>query len=330
LLAPPITIRSVAVAAGVSIATVSRVMSGQTNVSRSRAALVRETADRLGYTPNPLAQGLKSGSFQAVAVVVPNLSNPFFYEIIRGIGQGAQAARYRMVVLDSNEQPAEEVAICRDVLRYSDALLLISPRMGAKDLQRLAAQDKLVVMVNRVEIGVGIPSICVDNGAAMLEIYGHLSGLGHRKVVYLAGPSTSWQNHVRQAAAAHARAFGLEVHVVPAGGTIEAGYEAVGRALELKPTAIVCFNDLSAFGALAALKEVGIRVPADVSVTGFDDIEFSAYAAPSLTTVRNPKRELGQLSWALVDQLLRGEKPLPTPMLTAELMVRDSTAPARR
>jgi len=328
--AQPVTIRSVADEAGVSIATVSRVMSGQTNVSRSRAALVREVAGRLGYTPNPVAQGLKSGSFRTVAVVVPNLSNPFFYDIIRGIGLKAQAARYQMVVLDSNEDPDKEVTICRDVLRYSDGLLLISPRMSAQDLQQLAAEDKPVVMVNRAEVGVGIPSLCVDNSAAMLEIYGHLSGLGHRKVVYLAGPSASWQNDMRQAAGIQAQAFGLEVKVVPAGGTIATGYKAVGRALELNPTAIVCFNDLSAFGALAGLKEHGIMVPDDISLTGFDDIEFSAYAAPSLTTARNPKRELGQLSWTIIEQLMRGEKLLPTPMLTAELIVRGSTAPVRR
>ncbi|MCQ4080889.1 LacI family transcriptional regulator [Streptomyces sp. RB6PN25] len=322
----PVTIQAVAKAAGVSTATVSRVMTGNSSVRADLAARVRQVADELGYRPNPAAQRLASGVSETIGVVVPNLANPYFYDVIKAMNTAAAAQGYQMLIADSNEDPDQELPLSRSLLRQADGLVLLSPRMPVASLRVLAQDAAPVLMVNRVVVGVGLPTVAVDNHSAMLEICGHLAMLGHRRVVYLAGPEHSWQNTERQRAADQSPAFGLQLTSVTAGSTIGAGHAAVDRALELKPTALVCFNDLVAFGALARLQELGLRVPDDVSLTGFDDIPFSGYASPPLTTAVSPQLALGQRAWQVIHQMIDGKEPDDTPLLKAEVVIRHSTA----
>jgi LacI family transcriptional regulator, repressor for deo operon, udp, cdd, tsx, nupC, and nupG len=324
-----VTILQVAEAAGVSIATVSRVLSGRRPVRADLEARVRQAAADLGYRPNAAAQGLATGVSHMVGVVVPNLANPYFYDIIKAMNAAAVADGYRMLVADAGEDPAEEVELARGLLRSADGLVLISPRMPAQALRGLADPALHVVVVNRVPVGIGLASVTVDNQGAMLGIAGHLATLGHRTIAYLAGPEHSWQAQERLRAIRQAEAFGLEVTVVPAGATIEAGHGAVDAALAGEPTALVCFSDLVAFGALARLAELGVRVPRDVSLTGFDDIAFARFATPALTTVANPLEDLGAIAWSLLRRSLRGEPAGDQPPLRAPIVVRDSTAPPR-
>jgi LacI family transcriptional regulator len=234
-----------------------------------------------------------------------------------------------MLVVDSREDAELEVTLVRDFFRHTDAVVLVSPRQSYADLAALDRQGVRAVLVNRGEVGLGLPAVFLDNTSTMLSICGHLAGLGHRRVAYLAGPEASWHERVRRRAVLESESFGLEIEVVSAGGTIEAGYRAVPEAMKSCPTALICFNDLTAFGALSALAERGIAVPDDVSVTGFDDIEFSAYARPSLTTARAPKQQLGEYAWRLAEALIGGEQPAPLAPLRTELVIRDSTGPAR-
>jgi DNA-binding LacI/PurR family transcriptional regulator len=321
-----VTIIAVAEAAGVSIATVSRVMSGSPSVRPDLVERVRRAADELGYRPNAAAQRLVSGVADTIGVVVPNLANPYFYDVIKAMNVAAAAEGYQMLMADANEDPDEEFQLATNLLRQADGLVLVSPRMPVASLRRLAQETAHIVVVNRVAVGVGLPTVAVDNYSAMLEICGHLARLGHRRVVYLAGPELSWQNIERQRAVEQAEAFGLEVQTVHAGSTIDSGHAVVEHALELNPTALVSFNDLVAIGALARLRELGVRVPDDVSLTGFDDIPFAAYVSPSLTTANSPQRLLGQRAWHALHQMMSGAEAEDTPLVKAETVIRESTA----
>lgn len=321
------TIRAVAEAAGVSIATVSRAMSGQ-SVRPELAERVRAAVEELRYQPNPAAQGLVSGLNLTVGVVAPDLANPYFNMFLKALNVNATRAGFRTLVVDTDNHPDEELDISRNLLRHVDGLVLISPRMPTESLRLLAKESANIVLANRIAIGVGLPAVAVDTFGAMLDVCGHLARLGHRKLVYLEGPSAAWANVERRRAIEHATAFGMEVAVVPAGSSIEHGHQAAEAALEHKPSALVAFNDLVALGALARLGELGVRVPEDISLTGSDDIPFARFAAPPLTTTVGPQQRLGEAAWSLINAVMAGESPDDVPMLKADLVVRGSTGPA--
>ncbi|MEV4734841.1 LacI family DNA-binding transcriptional regulator [Saccharopolyspora sp. NPDC049426] len=323
------TIRSVADAAGVSIATVSRVMSGQ-SVRSELADRVRSAAEDLGYQPNPSAQGLVSGLNRTVGVVVPDLANPYFNGVLKALNVDAARAGFRTLVADSDNDENEELEISRNLLRYVDGLVLVSPRMPSESLHVLAKESTNVVLVNRVAVGLGLPTVAVDAFGAMLELCGHLARLGHKKLAYLEGPAAAWQSVERRRAVEHAAAFGLDVAFVPAGPSIQHGHDAVDEALTHKPTALVAFNDLVALGALSRLRELNLRVPEDISLTGTDDIAFARFSTPSLTTTAAPQRRLGEGAWGLISAVMAGESAEESPLLKAEMVVRDSTGPAAR
>jgi DNA-binding LacI/PurR family transcriptional regulator len=325
-----VTIQQVAEAAGVSIATVSRAMRRSGTVRPDLAGRVLRAAEDLGYQPSAAAQGLATGVTGMVGVIVPSLANPYFYDIIKAMNDAASIDGYRMLIADAGEDPGEEVALARGFERQVDATVLVSPRMPESALHALGGRSHPVVLVNRAEIGVGLPSVAVDNRAAMFALAGHLATLGHRRVAYLAGPSASWQQGERWRALEQASAFGLEVSDVPAGASIADGYAATDAALELRPTAIMCFDDLVAFGALSRLRDLGVEVPGAVSLTGFDDIELARFARPPLTTAVSPQREIGRHAWRLARRLLAGERPSPEPLLPVPIVVRASTAPPGR
>jgi LacI family transcriptional regulator len=151
-----------------------------------------------------------------------------------------------------------------------------------------------VVLVNRVEFGVDLPMIGTDSFTAMLEVCAHLVGFGHRRVVYLSGNQLAWQDRERWRGIQASRVLGLEATRVEADGTLETGYDVAEQALVHEPTGVTCFNDLSALGVMSRLRDVGLGVPDDISVVGFDDISIGRHFAPSLTTVRSPREELGR------------------------------------
>jgi LacI family transcriptional regulator len=292
------------------------------------AERVRWAMQELEYRPNEAAQGLASGMHRSVGVVLPDLSNPYFNDIIKATYVGASREQYRMLVTEWRE-PGEELGVSLDVLSRVDGLLLLSARMDIDGLRDLAARKVPTVLVNRVELGVDLPMVAVDNFSAMLELCQHLASLGHRRVVYLAGSPSAWQNRERWWAVQQARILGLDPVMVAADGTIEAGFEATDEALSHDPTALIAFNDLAALGAIARLRELGLRTPADISVTGFDDVSLARFADPPLTTIVSPKAALGELAWAMFEASLRGERIEQPPLLRAAFVHRASTGPAR-
>jgi len=323
--ASKVTIQSVADLAGVSIATVSRVLSGNLNVRADLAQKVRAAATELNFTPSASAQGLAKGRNFTIGVLVPDLSNPYFPDVVKGIHNLATQSGYRLLIADSDGKPQDEFPIIRDLFRQVDGLILIAPRMEINELKALETAPVPVVLINRMEPGIGLPSVGVDNFSAMSELIGHLASLGHKKVAFMSGPKESWQQRERSRAVLHASNFGMIINEVPAGGGIQSGHESLDVALKAKPTAAICFNDLVAIGVLSRAHELGIRVPEDLSVTGFDDIEFAHFSNPPLTTIRSPQIPLGEAAWKILEDILLGKPGNHRPLMQAQVVLRDST-----
>jgi LacI family repressor for deo operon, udp, cdd, tsx, nupC, and nupG len=323
-----ITISEVAREAGVSIATVSRVMQGRPSVAPELARRVQEVARRLGYRPSPMARGLATGSTGMVGILVPQLSNPYFHELIKAIGFGAGQDGYRMLVLESDERIADEPDLAASLYAHADGVILCSPRLSDDSLTALAAGRPHMLCVNRIPPAGVLSGVACDSYTPLFEMCRLLAGFGHRRVAYLAGAPRSWVNAERWRAVQDSTALGLEPIRVESGPTIECGYAVVDTVLPLGPTALIACNDLCAIGVLTRLRELGLRVPQDISVTGFDDIPFSRHTQPALTTARIPRLELGTRVWGMMRSVLAGEVPTSVVLTSSELLVRESTGPA--
>ncbi|SDJ36793.1 LacI family DNA-binding transcriptional regulator [Nonomuraea jiangxiensis] len=319
------TISRVAEAAGVSRATVSRVMNGSTTVAAELAARVRAAAAALDYEPSVAARSLALGRTGTISLVVPDLSNPLYQGVLRGLGQAAAETGRRLLVAESNEDPEEETVLALEARRNSDGLVLASPRAPDERLRELGARLSPFVLVYREVPGCGAPSLSVDNAAGVADLVAHLTGLGHRHLVYLAGPPGSAANSERLAALRAAP--GLTLTELPCGSMFDDGHAAAPAVVECGASAVVGFNDMVASGALTGLHELGVRVPADISVTGFDDIPFARYTTPPLTTVSIPKNELGRQAWDRLRALMEGEGGGYDVRFQPRLLVRDSTGP---
>nr|WP_189668479.1 DUF6807 family protein [Promicromonospora soli] len=323
------TIGDVATAAGVSRATVSRVMNGRSTVDAAIAERVRDAAAGLSYRPSNAARSLALGRTQTVALVVPDLGNPVFQQILRGVMDGAAEDGYRVLVADTVEDDQQEGAIALEARMRCDALVLVSPRIGDAELSALIADVEPVVLVNR-ETGGNAPSLVVDYEDGAIQVVEHLVALGHRRIVYLGGPVRAASDELRRAGLDRARKQhpDLEILDLPAGPDIQAGHAAAPAVLATRATAAVAFNDLVAFGLLAGLNEAGVAVPADISVAGFDDIELSRYATPALTTVAVPQAELGRHAWRELHAVIDDDAhPASSARFTPSLEVRGSTGP---
>lgn len=326
----PVTISQVADAAGVSRATVSRVMNGSTRVAPELAERVRAAARSLNYAPNAVARSLAVGRTATIALIVPDLSNPMFQGVLRGLSHAADDAGHRLLVADSHENPAEEPSIALDARRRCDGLVLCAPRMGAEDIAALAPDLSPFVLINRDLPDVDAPSVVVDYAAGIRDLVGHLVGLRHRRVAYLSGPPTSASHMVRLDALDRlAAAHDLDLTVIDCGSMFADGHAAAGHVVDADVTAVIAYNDLVAFGALSGLHELGVPVPGRISVVGFDDIPFAPYTTPPLTTAAVPVAELGRHAWERLSAVLDDREPPPGLRIRPRLVVRGSTtAPA--
>ncbi|MGY5765298.1 DUF6807 family protein [Brachybacterium sp. DNPG3] len=308
------TITQVAEAAGVSRATVSRVLNGRTSVDPSIGERVREAAQRLDYRPNMTARNLSIGRTLTVALVVPDLGNPLFQTILRGVAKAAEADGYSVLVAEAGD-PEHEARIARDARQRCDAVVLVSPRMSEEDLNVLVPQVAPVIVVNRASAIPGVATVGVDYARGIQQLAEHLLSYGHRDFLYVAGPAGSVANHARIAALGAIREANpdMQVRTLAAGSTMRAGYDIAPEVLESGATAVLAFNDLLAFGILARLNEFGVSVPRDLSVTGVDDIELARFAVPSLTTVGQGGTDIGAVTWSLLHQrIVRGRTPRGT------------------
>lgn len=327
-----ITITQVAEAAGVSRATVSRVMNGRATVATDIADRVRAAAQRLNYRPSNMARSLSLGRTHMVSVVVPDLGNPMFQQILRGATTAAGEAGYRVLVAETSENVEVEAALVLEARMRCDALVLVSPRSSEAVLRELLPQVQPAVVVNRLLPGIDEHPVWTDYAAGMEVLVDHLVGLGHRRICYLAGPTNSASNTSRLEGLARAEQThpDLEIVRVECGSALDDGYAAAEAALDTGTTATMAFNDLVALGLLARLAELDVKVPAQMSVTGVDDIDLARFATPSLTTARTPQLRLGQYAWQQLHAVIDQREADPAPITIPALVVRGSTAPPAR
>ena len=325
------TIRDVATAAGVSQATVSRALSMPDLVRPATRARVEAAARRLGYRPNRAARGLITGRTGNLGLIVPDLSNPFFAAVVKGVQAAARAADYSGFIADTDEEADVEVDLLRALTKQVDGLILCSPRAPDDELATVGP-DSTVVLMNR-RAG-DWPSLTVDNADGMRQAVDHLAALGHRRVAFVAGPRTSWSGAQRERGLrAAAAAGGTElVHLGYFPPQFEGGVAAADLALASGATAVIAYNDVVALGLLSRLGARGVPVPAAISVVGCDDIGMSAMSHPALTTVAVPKRSAGRATVGLLLSMLDAAQdagPLHRELPT-QLIVRGTTdvAPA--
>lgn len=322
-----VTIRDVAKTAGVSPATVSRALSSPELVESATRDRVIQVAESLGYRPNRAARGLITGRTGNFGLILPDLANPFFPLVVKGIQQAAREAEYQVFVVDTDEDVSAELGLVRDLAKQVDGIVLCSPRLKAADLREAAALVP-VVLLNRLHGSV--PAVVVDNADGMRQIIEHLDGLGHRRVGFIAGPRTSWSNRQRLKALQAICQDG-EIELVQLGSfapTFAGGIDAADGVVISGVTAVIGYNDLVALGTISGLRQRGVNVPADISVVGIDDIPMSAMVDPPLTTLNLPKDVAGRASVELLLQLLAEQRPgAQVRELPTELIVRGTTGP---
>lgn len=323
-----ITIGDVATKAGVSRATVSRVMNGLSTVDRAIADRVHAAAKELNYTPSIAARSLALGRTHTVGFIVPDLTNPAFHGAMRGLSLAAGKENYRVLVGDTVEQVEEEAIMAVESRRRCDALVLMAPRMPEEELQRLLPELAPVVLLNRDAGNDASPLLGTDWASGIRDLVRHLVGLGHERIAYLAGPPSSASNTDRL------RGFqslnvSIDLAQIPCGAMFSDGHAAAGEVLDSGVTAVIAFNDVVALGLLGALHELGVDVPGQLSVSGFDDIPFAQFTSPALTTASVPQLELGELAWQRLWAMLNGEKPEHNVVFRPRLVARSSTGRAR-
>jgi LacI family transcriptional regulator len=321
--------RDIARKLGISTSTVSRAFSRPEMVRPELRERILKMAKELDYKPNPIARAMVRGQSDLIGLVVPDITNPFFPAIVRGVEDEARKHGLNLIVCNSDGHVAKEKQYLHSLhdLTVAGVILASASRRDAY-VAELAAGIPVVVMDRRLS-GSLVSQVNADNYGGSKAVVDHLAGLGHRKLLYLSGPPriSTTEDRLR-GFRDQCRLHNIDFDIMRAGFRIEDGYEAMKQAESMMDgtTGVVCANDLCAFGALARLAELGIPVPERISVTGFDDIAFARILRPSLTTVRQPAYEMGQLAVRAILDMRAGHESRHQVVLPTELLVRDSTA----
>jgi LacI family transcriptional regulator len=338
-LAGPATLRDVARVAGVHPGTVSRALNPQTRglVNERTARRVLAAAEELGYRPNPIARGLRTNRSHTIGVLVPDLMNPLFAAVVRGIEDGLREAGYTPLIANTdNDAERERIAYEAMNARQVDGFIAATAVRDHWLLEDRASRGTKVVLVNRRVDSDAIPAVIGDDHEGVRLAVEHLAGLGHRRIAHLGGSQmlyTGWSRHHGFLDAMRSLKLGVDRDLILFSETFteREGARCCGELLDRRRdfTAIVAGNDLLALGCYDALEARRLRCPEDVSVVGYNDMPFVDRFRPPLTTVRVPHYELGATAAALMlEQLQNLEAPPRQLLLAPELVIRGSTAPA--
>lgn len=322
-----VTIHDVAQRANVSISTVSRAFTSPGLVKAQTRERVLTAATELGYESSGSPHQVPVSRTGQIAIIVSELGNPFFTGVLNGVQARARQDDVAVLFANSDEDPATEQNLVRKMAGQVDGIVLCSPSMSDDQVLALAEQTTLVLLNREVET---IPSIVMDAADGMRQAIEHLAALGHRRCAYLGGPRASWSNQARKRGLREAAELhGIEVvEFGPFPPVFEGGLQGADLALAADATAIIAYNDLVAFGALARLSARGVPVPAEVSLVGFDDLVFAAISAPPLTSIAMPTEAAGRAAVTLLLGMLDGETEVGTTrVLDTHLIVRATTAP---
>lgn len=330
----PPTIVDVARLAGVSKSLVSRALRGEPAVSEASRLAVQAAAARLGYRPNAAARNLVQQRSYTAGVLVTDLHNVFYAEVLDGIEEAASENGYRMLITTGHRDAGLEIRALETLLEMRvDCVIVAGIRIGIQGLAAAAREVVLVTVARALDLP-GVAVVVNDDRRGGELAFNHLADLGHIHIAHIdggTGPGAAERRQGFEAAAAR-RGLGDQIQVIPGDFTEEGGYTGTRRLLSSRrpPTAIFAANDLCALGVLNALGEAGLRAPDDVSVIGYDNISPSALRHPSLTTINQPRQRMGRMAMeSALRRLHRPDLPAPTVMLPPELVVRASTGPPR-
>ncbi len=330
-----VTIHDVAARAGVSVATVSRVLGGKAELVREETSRqVVAVAKSLRYVPNVAARSLSIRRSQTIGIVLPDVHGEFFSEVIRGIDVAARKTGYHILVSGSHSDAGEMLEVLETMHGRVDGLVIMAPDVPMASLREPLAPDLPLVLLNSADAG--LCSITIDNHGGARAMMRHLGELGHTRVAFIKGPLQNGDARERLRGFRHAmRAHGPAARALEFAGafTEESGYEAAKliAGQRPRPTAIFAANDAMAIGALSALADLGVDVPGGMSVAGFDDIPIARFVAPPLTTIRVDIAELGRRAFALLLGALgaQGKHIHRQECIGTTLVVRKSTASRR-
>lgn len=330
----PVTIADVAKLAGVANSTVSRALTQPGRITEATRQRIIAAATELGYRPNLQARSLSSGRKQGIGIVIPDITNPFFFNLIKGAQNQAKAKGYRPFLVDTEESAEVEAGALADLERSVDGVIMAASR--GTDQKLIESWQRMpIVLINR-EVR-GIPAVIINTPEGMIQVVDHLVSFGHRRIAYVAGPSSSWSSRKRWVAVERAskRHSVNCVQLGPFTPHRESGAAAADAVLTTGATAAVFFNDLMAIGALQRFVERGIRVPDQISVVGCDDIFGSDFCNPPLTTLTAPIGRTGAVATDMVISAAQARYSRATADRTLELLpthltIRESTGPAPR
>lgn len=330
-----LSIKDIARSAHVSHSTVSRALRNSPLVNAATAARIRRIAVESNFRVSAVGRSLATGRTNSIGVVVSSISDPFIAEVVGGLEEVTSARGYSLILATSQGDPEREIKMVRtfEERRVDGVVLTGGSHLGPGYAPLLAGMNIPVVVMNGQRTASFAYSVAVDNVAAGHAAVRFLAQLGHRRIAYIGDRSGCESNTARQAGYRQ----GLTAHELPYAPELvrvgdaqpESGLLAMEQLLSLPepPTAVFCYDDLTALGALSAITRRHLRVPEDISVVGFDDLLIASYTQPPLTTIRQPKRLMGQLAGETLFNLLAGTRPPDTRRLPTELIVRESTAP---
>ncbi len=327
----PVSIKDIAKEAGVSPSTVSRALNDHPHIRDETKAYIQDLAQAMGYVPSVLARGLVAQRTASIGVAITDLADPYYARLLLGIEDAATARGYQVVLSSYYRDPSRELAIVNDFhMRRVDGIIIT----GSETEESYSSTERKffmpIVLVNRPNYPC---SVSVDRFLGAQKIVEHLIELGHRRIAHISeGAKFRDKSRRYKGYLAALQKHCLEQDddlIVNGDGGISGGIQAVPQLLNLSapPTAIFCFNDMTAIGAINALRQRGYKVPGDISVAGYDDLEMAAYYYPALTTVRQQTYQLGKRAVKMLLRLINHEDDVVPEVVEPELIVGQSTAP---
>lgn len=334
-------IKAVAKRAGVSTATVSRTINGSDKVTPKTAERVRRAVEALQFYPDTNARSLGSGRSNLYGLIISDITNPFFPELVKAFEDIAVEHGQEVLVANTNYDPARmESCVTRMMQRKVDGVAIMTSEMEDRLIKVFNHRNIPLVFMDVGAPGPGVSRVRVDHAAGVAMAMDHLVGLGHRKIAFISGPLDLFSARTRHEAFIKSLArHGLKresILIQEANHRADGGHKAMQRILDsgAEPTAIVASNDLTAIGAMGAIHEHGLRVPDDISIVGYDDIQLSAYTQPSLTTLLLPRIEIANAAFRALYKSLQSKTKKPQ---TGEdydvkptLILRQSTGPVAK